>query len=176
MLPKVRVVFNTKMSYKNYHINVGEPQGSFRFKRRKMTEKRSSKNLNSLWVKWCTSSMNKCVYVSLTILQYTFNLPLNSDFWKHFHSHDIIILGDFGLFVARCKLVYLFIKKYEYYIYFPIVCAVISYFLRNRKRSTYWTWHHSVYIKIMNNHYGKYFTNASRDMFITNIFQFLVIL
>ena len=39
LLPKVRVVFNTKISYKNYHcINVGESQGSFCFKRRKMTE------------------------------------------------------------------------------------------------------------------------------------------
>ena len=28
----------------------------------------------------------------------------------------------------------------------------------------------------MNNHCGKYFTNASPDMYITNIFQFLVIL
>ena len=28
----------------------------------------------------------------------------------------------------------------------------------------------------MNNHCGKYFNNASPDMYITNIFQFLVIL
>ena len=33
-----------------------------------------------------------------------------------------------------------------------------------------------VYILRLRNHCGKYFTNASRDMFITNIFQFLGIL
>ena len=70
--------------------------------------------------------MHKCVYVSLTILRYTFNLQLNSDFWNHFHSHDIIILdicfwpihGTMQTFVP----IHQEIRILHIMIYFQILC------------------------------------------------------